>query len=274
MAKVYLLDRLTPKHICLDTVDDSVVIPVWEYVVYMLPQDAKQYVGLNVWYPVETDKIGKFMSVLTWPAKEKFIWYQKKAEQFYEKFKVEFPAVCPGAMPVTSRVDLQWQNIYFYFYAEERYNFADFVRYFRTIVPVQFFIYQLWARDMMRYSPHAKDYLAACGCGPLWCCSLGKLPSVEMDNVALQSLEWRDIEKLKGRCWKLKCSVVFERDLYLEETASFPKKWAVGSMNGHKCMCIGYNIMSGEIVAKTQEWEIIRGQKTTFHLDPSVANHV
>ncbi|MEI7478503.1 MAG: hypothetical protein WCJ81_08815 [bacterium] len=45
-----------------------------------------------------------------------------------------------------------------------------------------------------------------------------------MDNIALQSLEGRDIEKLKGRCGKLKCSIVFERELYLAETATFPKK--------------------------------------------------
>ena len=120
---------------------------------------------------------------------------------------------------------------------------------------------------MIRYTPNASDYLVACGCWPLNCCSNGKLPSVEMDNIALQSLEWRDIEKLKWRCGKLKCSVVFERELYIEETEKFPKKWAMGTMNGLKCVCIWYNIMSWEVVAKTQEWEILRWQKTAFHLN-------
>lgn len=273
MAKLYLLDRLVPKHIILDNVQEWLVVSPGEYVMYTLPEDWKQYVWLNVWYPVEpADKKWTFVWILQWQAKEKFLEYQKKADKFYKIFKKEFPVVCPWAIPVTTRADLQWQNIYFYFYSEERYNFADFVRHMRTIVPVAFFIYQLWARDMMRYTPNANEHLAACGCGPLNCCSLWKLPSVEMDNVALQGLEWRDIEKLKWRCGKLKCSVVFERELYLEETAKFPKKWAIGTMNWQKCTCIWINIMSGDIVAKTQEWEIIRWQKSTFHLDSIVSS--
>lgn len=274
MAKLYLLDRLIPKHICISNVDEALVVPVWWLVVYSLPGEDKQYVGMNVGYELEADKTGTFISVLEGTQKEKFEGYQRKAEIFYKQFKKEFPGVCPGAIPVTSRADLQGQNIYFYFYSEERYNFADFVRYFRSVVPVQFFIYQLGARDMMRYSANAKDHLAACWCGPLGCCSLWKLPSVEMDNIALQSLEWRDIEKLKWRCGKLKCSVVYERELYIEETNKFPKKWAMWKMHWHQCICIWYNIMNGEVVAKTQEWEILRWQKDTFHLDPLVPDHV
>lgn len=273
MANLYLLDWLVPKHIILEWVADNISVAPWDYVVYTLPEDNKQYVWLNVWYPVEpADKKWKYVSILQGDQKNKFLDYQKKADKFYQLFKKEFPEVCPGAIPVTSRADLHWQNIYFYFYSEERYNFADFVRYLRDIVPVQFFIYQLGARDMIRYSPNAKEHLAACGCWPLNCCSLGKLPSVEMDNITLQWLEWRDVEKLKWRCWKLKCSIVFERELYIEETEKFPKKWAIWTMNGQKCTCIWYNIMNGEIVAKTQEWEILRWQKSAFHLDSTVSS--
>jgi hypothetical protein len=265
MATLYILDRLVPKHISLQGVDDSIRVPVWEKVIYTIPWDAKEYIWFNVWYPVDTDKKWSFAGLLKWSIKEKFERYQEKSKKYYEIFKKEFPVVCPWAIPITVRSDLQWQQIYFYFYSEERYNFADFVRSFRAVVPVQFFIYQLGARDMMRYTPNAKEYLTACWCGDSqWCCSLGKLPNVELDNIALQSLEWRDIEKLKWRCWKLKCSMVYERELYLAETASFPKKWESGTMNWQACVCIWYNIMTGDIVAKTSEWEIVRGAKQTF----------
>ena len=274
MATLYLLDRLTPKHIIINWVDDNISVGVGEKVIYTLPDDHKKYVWQNVGYPVETDKIGSFVGVLKWLQKDKFEEYQTKSQLYYEKFKQKFPVVCPGAIPVTARADLNWQQIYFYFYSEERYNFADFVREFRSIVPVQFFIYQLWARDMMRYSPNAKEYLAACGCGPLWCCSLWKLPSVEMDNVSLQSLEWRDVEKLKWRCGKLKCSIVYEREVYLAESAWFPKKGEVGSMHGQTCTCIGYNIMTWDIVAKTQDWELLRWSKQNFHLASTPSSHV
>jgi cell fate regulator YaaT (PSP1 superfamily) len=264
MAILYLLDRLIPKHIAVTVPDTVGELPVGEKVVYMLPGDDKKYLWQNVWYPLEADKTGKFIEVLHDAGKEKLASYHTKAQRFYDVFKEQFPVVCPGAIPVTVRTDLGGQCIYFYFYSEERYNFADFVRSFREIVPVQFFIYQLGARDMMRYSPLAKEYLAACGCGPLGCYSLGKLPSVEMDNVTLQSLEWRDIEKLKWRCGKLKCSIIYERDLYLAELATFPKKGEIGTMQGKQCMCIGNNIMTGDIVAKTQDGEIMRWAKGTF----------
>lgn len=270
MQTLYLLDRLTPKHIMLSGVDDSISVGVGDRVIYMLPDDNKKYVWLNVWYPLEADKKWTFVELLTGIKKEKFEEYQKKSTTYYEKFKKEFPIVCPGAIPVTVRADLSGQQIYFYFFAEERYNFANFVREFRSVVPVQFFIYQLWARDMMRYSPNAKEYLAACGCWPLWCCSLWKLPSVEMDNISLQWLEWRDVEKLKWRCGKLKCSVVYERETYLAEAAWFPKKGEVGTMNWQSCTCIGYNIMTWDIVAKTQEWELLRWAKQNFHKVPTI----
>lgn len=266
MQTLYLLDRLTPKHIMLSGVSDEIKVLPWEKVVYTLPDDNKQYVWFNVWYPVDAEKKWKFIAVLQGQQLEKFEEFQKKADVYYQKFKELFPQACPGAKPITSRADLTGEQIYFYFYAEERYNFSDFVRSFRSVVPVQFFIYQLWARDMMRYTPNAKEYLVACGCGPAWCLSLGKLPSVEMDNIAIQSLEWRDVEKLKGRCGKLKCSIVFERDLYIAELQNFPKKWESGKMNDQDCVCIWHNIMTWEVVAKTKEWEIIRGQKEEFHL--------
>ena len=115
--------------------------------------------------------------------------HQQKALEYFKLFKKQFAAEFAGAVPITARGDLYSNIVYFYFYSEERYNFAEFVKQFRQQIPCQFFIYQVGARDMMRLSPHAKEYLAACGCGPLGCCSLGKLPSVEMDNISLQGLE-------------------------------------------------------------------------------------
>jgi len=42
----------------------------------------------------------------------------------YEKFKKEFPE----SVPVTARMNLYATEIYFYFYAETRFNFAEFVK--------------------------------------------------------------------------------------------------------------------------------------------------
>lgn len=80
MANLYLLDRLVPKHIILEWVADNISVVPWDYVVYTLPEDNKQYVWLNVWYPVEpADKKWKFVSILQGDQKNKFLDYQKKS---------------------------------------------------------------------------------------------------------------------------------------------------------------------------------------------------
>ena len=52
------------------------------------------------------------------------------------------------------------------------------------------------------------------------------LPNIEIESVVMQNLEWRDIERLKWKCWKLKCCLLYELDLYVNESKKFPRKWA------------------------------------------------
>lgn len=197
MQTIYLLDRLISKHVAVRDVPDHLRFEVGEKVIYLNKEDNKKYIGMNVGYPLECDKEGSYVGALTGKIEEQFQNNQKRALEYYKLFKKQFTAQFHGAVPISARSDLMGNIIYFYFYSEERYNFSEFVKAFRQQLPCQFFIYQVGARDMMRLSPNGKEYLAACGCGPLGCCSLGKLPSVEMDNIALQSLEGRDVEKLK-----------------------------------------------------------------------------
>jgi len=189
MQTIYLLDRLISKHVAVRDVPDHVSFGVGEKVIYLNKEDNKKYIGINVGYELAADKDGSYVGALAGKIDEQFQQHQARALEYYKLFKQQFGSQFKGAIPITARSDLNGNIIYFYFYSEDRYNFAEFVKAFRQQLPCQFFIYQVGARDMMRLSPHAKDYLAACGCGPLGCCSLGKLPSVEMDNIALQSLE-------------------------------------------------------------------------------------
>lgn len=54
---------------------------------------------------------------------------------------------------------------------------------------------------MMRLDPNAKAYAVGSDCGmEIACQGLGLLPSVEMESIAMQGLEGRDTERLKGRC--------------------------------------------------------------------------
>jgi cell fate regulator YaaT (PSP1 superfamily) len=147
---------------------------------------------------------------------------------------------------------------YFYFYAEMRFQFSDFVKRFREQTKANFFLFQIGARDMIKLSP-ATDNLIGCNGLHLCCKSSRPLPSVEIESVILQNLEGRDIEKLKGRCGKLKCSLIYEVDTYLKESAKFPRRGEKIEDSCGKCgFCTSFNVMTQEITARTQEGELFR----------------
>ena len=173
--------------------------------------------------------------------KKQFILSQTKVKPYFDTFKTHFKKNFPNAKPLNARGDINGTIVYFYFHCEERLNFVEFLKTFRPLVPINFFFYQVGARDMVRLHPQAKERLTECGCGPMGCCSMGALPTIDMENVVMQSLEGREIEKLKGRCGKLKCSVVYERYRYLEETATYPKKGDTISYLHQEGRCIGHN---------------------------------
>jgi cell fate regulator YaaT (PSP1 superfamily) len=243
----------------------TLVMPEWaplpkigNYVLYRGDKD-QNLIGIYIGYPVESSKTGTYLATLTGERLDRFERYQRKSTDLFDMFKREFKQRFPQTKPVTARSNFQWDTIYLYFYCEERLDFAEFVKYFRTKMPVKFFLYQIGARDMVRLAPQAKEWLSECGCWPMGCCGSGPLPTVEMENIAIQSLEWRDTEKLKGRCGKLKCSIVYEKALYLEELNKFPYKWQeVIVDNSTKWICIGHNIMNREVTVKSLEGEYIR----------------
>lgn len=264
---ISVMDWLIHKPITLILPIDTVLPHVGSHILYRGEND-KEMVGIYIGYPVESSKTGEYLATITGDQLLKFDRYHQKSTELFKVFKHEFKQRFPQTKPVTARANRQWDTVYLYFYCEERLDFADFVRYFRTKMPIKFFLYQIGARDMVRLAPNAKEWLSECGCWPMWCCGSWPLPTVEMENIALQSLEWRDVEKLKGRCGKLKCSIVFEKSIYLNELSNFPFKWQEVLVNATtKWVCIGHNIMNQEIVVKSHEWEIIRTQLEHVRFD-------
>lgn len=122
-------------------------------------------------------------------------------------------------------------------------------------------LFQVGARDMMRLDPCAKDYAIGSDCGMQQAClSYWLMPSVEVECVSLQGLDWRDLERLKGRCGKLKCSLMYELEIYQKECKNFPQKGSKiecpsANQNG---IVSNFNIMTREVVLKTPEGMILR----------------
>ncbi|MDR2190983.1 MAG: hypothetical protein LBP53_07655 [Candidatus Peribacteria bacterium] len=142
---------------------------------------------------------GKYERILQGEEKADFEEQQQTALKIFPTFKKEFQAEFVNSVPITARFQIFSNQLYFFFYSEERYLFTEFVKRFREKLGMNMFLFQVGARDMMRMSPGAEGMFGTCG-HTLCCKSYRQLPNIEIEAVILQNLEGRDIEKLKGKC--------------------------------------------------------------------------
>ncbi|USN54359.1 MAG: hypothetical protein H6765_07460 [Candidatus Peribacteria bacterium] len=103
----------------------------------------KEQVGVVLGYKVSTSKTGNFLYPLMEQQAENFAKYQKQALDLFATFKQDFKAEFPDSVPVTARMNLTGNHVYFYFFAETRFNFAEFVKSFRQKIGYNFFLYQV-----------------------------------------------------------------------------------------------------------------------------------
>ncbi len=259
----YVLDRYTNKNVLIKGVDDEqfAKLKPGDKIVYASVDQtgvSKQTVGVYLGHEIVTDRQGTFQKVLEWEDKEFFAEQQSLALDIFPLFKKLFKKNFKDSIPVTARYQIFADQLYFYFYSEERYVFTDFVKEFRQEIGKNIFLFQIGARDMVKMSP-GTDCLVWCNGINLCCKSSRALPSVEIENIVLQNLEWRDIEKLKGRCGKLKCSLIYELETYIEDSKKFPPKWSY--VENTWCEVCGtvfsFNIMNGDVTVKTKDGGMI-----------------
>ncbi len=202
-----------------------------------------------------------FTKVLQWEDKKFFEEQNEFALKIFPIFKKKFKAEFENSIPVTARFHIYLDQLYFYFYSEERYVFTDFVRKFREKIGKNIFLFQVWARDMVKMDPRTDNL--PCGAWwviPMHCKTTMQLPSIEMENLILQNMEWRDIERLKGRCGKLKCSLIYELEVYREESKKYPAKWSEVKFikNNIEGIATSYNIMTWDVTMRTRDGETFR----------------
>lgn len=273
MAKnIYVLDRYSNKNVLVKNVDDEQFIKLkhGDKVIYSAVDQtwtSKQTVGTYLGHDIITDRQWTFDKILEGDEKEFFEEQQKLALDIFPLFKKLFKKYFPDSIPVTARYQIFGDQLYFYFYSEERYVFTDFVKEFRQELGKNIFLFQIGARDMIKMSPGADNLPCwADGIVPMHCKTSLPLPSVEMENLVMQNLEGRDIEKLKWRCGKLKCSLIYELETYIEESKKFPPKWAyVENTWSEVCGTVfSFNIMNGDVTVRTKEGVTVRIPYTTI----------
>lgn len=259
MEKVYVLDWYTSKNLEIESVDPEsfAKLKVWDKIVYNAQDQMwvkKLSVGIYIWHSIATDRKGSFERLMEGEEKSFFNEQQSLALDIYPVFKKLFKKYFSDSIPVTARYHVFSDQIYFYFYSEERYVFSDFVKELRELLGKNIFLFQIGARDMVRMSP-GTDCIVGCNNINLCCKSSRALPSVEIENIIMQNLEWRDIEKLKWRCGKLKCCLVHELELYTQESKKFPPKWTVVECKTDANQCgitSSFNIMNNEVTVRTE----------------------
>lgn len=270
MKSIYVVDRYTNKPVLVNWVHDDVVssLVYWDKIVYLTPDQNgsnKETIGLYIGHKVFTDRQGTFSKLLDSDEKVFFDEQQKLALDIFPLFKKLFKKYFPDSVPVTARYQIFADQLYFYFYSEERYVFTEFVKEFRQELGKNIFLFQIGARDMVKMSP-GTDCIVWCNGSGLCCKSSRPLPSVEIENIVVQNLEWRDIEKLKWRCGKLKCCLMYELDTYIEDTKKFPPKWSYVENTWREVCGIvsSFNIMNWDVTIKTKDGVIVRIPYTTI----------
>lgn len=265
MTTIIVLDYFLNKHFALHDVPEDIAktIQQGDKIIYLLDEKGieKESIGTALGFSVDIERSAKFVKKMNPEEEKDFMQQQEFALKVFPVFKKKFKEAFPTSKPITARYNPLLDQIYFYFYSEERYIFGDLVRELKEELGKSIFLFQVGARDMMRIDPNSKDYAVGSDCGMQFACQgLGVLPSVEVEAVALQGLEGRDIERLKGRCGKLKCSLLYELDIYLQEGKHFPCKGTTVSWNGSTSSGVvsSYNIITKEVVIKTEEGAVLR----------------
>lgn len=270
MKSVSLLDRLIHKPVTveIDNSIDKTSLQPGDFVIYT-DDDWKDHVWEYLWYHVKDAKKQTFKMLLEWTNKTNFDHYQKEAATLFALFAEDFGKEFPDAVTICWRESVWWNQVYFYFYAEERYNFADFVRRFREKVKKKFFIYQVWSRDRVRLHPNRDERFDASGLPLMYSIFRHPLPMVDSKVIQLQHLEWRDPERLKDRSWKYDHTLNFERAFYEQEAKRYPQRWSVVVYDGQKTKCIWSNILTQEIKLRgqTEWWKDFRGEWIVISLD-------
>ena len=275
MKSVLALDRYTNKYLNINKVSPEILenLKVGDKIVYEQPDPKTGAMKLSIWTIIswgvqsgDKDKnffSADFVRMLEWKEEEEFNTQQEIALKIFPTFKREFQEEFPNSVPVTARFQIFSDQLYFFFYSEERYVFTEFVKKFREKLWKNMFLFQVWARDMMRMSPWADGMM--CSSGQCLCCkTCTMLPNIEIESVVMQNLEWRDIERLKWKCWKLKCCLLYELDLYVSESKKFPRKGSKVDMrwlyerrmdenSDNTWVVASYNIITQDVNIKTSD---------------------
>jgi len=227
-----------------------------EKLVYL--KEWKKYIWTYVWYNCNYDYEVKFLYKLSDKQLERFNYLDKKAKDIFYNVKNDLKIVFPMLKFINAKMNYTWDTIYLYFFSEDRIDFRDWLSDLRQLIGMNFFLYQVWARDRIRLHP---DSINMCwDCWNNLCCvrTMEKLESVKTSTINLQNLQTQWIDKQKWLCWKLKCCLKYEEEIYEKEIVNYPEIWTKLEKDWKIYTVIGVNVILKYVFLKDDDWYIIR----------------
>jgi len=252
---MFIQDWLTLKTIkCPDVIVSN--LQHWDKIVYK--KNWQKYIWTYIWYDCTTDLQWEFLYKLTWSYLKKFYDLDKKANELFDVVKEELHLIFPMFKFIRAKMNFEWDIIYLYFYGETRVDFRNWLKDLKKMLWMNFFLYQVGARDRVRLHPKSCEVLGDC-----WhqlCCtkSLCKLDNIEIQAIGLQNLHVQWVDRQKWVCGKLKCCLKYEEDLYLSEIKKYPAVGTNIEFEWKKYTVLWINVLSWYIFLKDNDWYIQR----------------
>jgi cell fate regulator YaaT (PSP1 superfamily) len=253
---VYLQDWLTLKVFFANDNKINKDLKSGDKVVYV--KDWKKFIANYIGYKCEPDDEVKFLYKLSPKQLEKFYSLDKKAKKIFSDIKDDLKIVFPKLRFITAKMNYSWDLLYLYFYYEDRIDFRPYLWELKKLIWMNFFLYQVGARDRIRLDPASKDI-----CWDCWhklCCikSMCRLDSISSDTISLQNLQTQWLDSQKWVCGKLKCCLKYEEEIYKSELKNYPKVGTEIEKDWKKYTIIWINVLSKYVFMKDEEWFIIK----------------
>ena len=136
----------------------------------------------------------------------------------------------------------------FFFTAEGRIDFRNFVRELANIFKTRIELHQTTGRDEARR-------LGGFGmCGKQYCCGsfLKRFNQVTIKMAKDQNLAG-NLTKISGPCGRLLCCLNFEEDFYVEEAKGFPLVGTFVTYQNTKMMVFRLNVLAKKVMLASEE---------------------
>lgn len=176
---------------------------------------------------------------------------KRKEEESHKKFN-KLVSKYPFDMKLLETVyQLDGNKLTFFFSADGRIDFRDFVRELATEFKTRIELHQTSGRE------DARRYGGLGMCGKTYCCVtwLKKFDQITIKMAKDQNL-LNNLSKISGPCGRLLCCLRYEEDDYLEKAEDFPKPEQQVLIEGKRHFVTKNDFYNGKIFLVNEENDI------------------